>query len=138
MTISISAAPAATDCLISSIFDGHRHQVMIDADGADRQVEAAHAERVDDIGAHRLAGLGAQPAHGAGGVVAGQGGQIDATDRAQQPGRLPIFLHRAPCTERGGTALDRAAIDMHCLHCSQVERHAGVARIRRQGGGRML
>ena len=61
------------------------HHGRVDADGAGGD---AAAQRLGDIGADRLARLGAEAAHPAGGVVARKGGQVDAADRIDQPGRL--------------------------------------------------
>ena len=97
---------------------------VVDADRGDPDGELARAERLEEVVAHRPARLGAQPAHPARRVVARQRGEVHAGDGAQQPGRLPFLLDRAPGAERRGAALDGAAVDPDLLDPVELERHA--------------
>src|SRR5207302_6342207 len=52
--------------------DGYRHQVVVNTDGADLQVELSGAERLQDLLAHGAAGLRTKAPDVAGSSVAGQ------------------------------------------------------------------
>ena len=100
---------------------------VIDADRAGRDAEVADAERVEQVLAHRLTGFRAQPLDVAGSVVAGEGRQVDAGDRPQQPRRLPVLLDRAARAQRRGAAFGRAQVDAGAVDPAQIERDARVA-----------
>ena len=95
--MSISSAPAATEASISRSRVRERRQTgreagadtaatgmpvpasastavcdegVVDADRGHRDRQRAGAERLEEVGAHRVARLGAEPPHPAGGVVA--------------------------------------------------------------------
>src|SRR4029078_5335829 len=60
-------------------------------------------------------------------IVARECRQIDAGDRAQQPGGLPILLDCAPAWQGGGAALNCATVDSRILDPTQLQWAAGVA-----------
>ena len=160
--MSISSAPAASDARISASLvsngclasrEAGRHschrdaragqrvdrrldQVVIDAHRADGDRQILRTQHFEHVVADRLTSLGAQAPHRAGRVVALQRGQVDAGDRAQQPGRLPGFLDAAPRRQGGRASLGGAAIgEPRFVHPIEVERHAGVARQRARQRG---
>ena len=100
---------------------------MIDAHRADLDVEVADAEGVDQVGPQRASRLGAQSQHVAGRVVSLQGREVHAGDRPQQPRGLPFLLYGPAGGDRGGAALDGAAIHAQRADDFEIERHAGVA-----------
>ena len=75
-----------------------------------------------------MARLGAQPPHVAGRVVAGERGEIDQRDRAQQPRRLPLLLDRAPRRDRRRAPLDGAAVHADGADDVEVQRNPWVPR----------
>ena len=122
-------------CRSSAVAGGGDH-VVVDADRADGDAEHRAMPRASSrsrrIGLARLA---AEPAHPLLGVVAGERGQVDAGDRLEQPGRLPVLLDRAAGGERRGAALDRRGVGGDGHHLVEVERHAGVADVCQAGRG---
>jgi hypothetical protein len=74
-----------------------------------------------------MARLGAEAPHVARRVVAGERGEVDERDRAQQPRGLPLLLHRAARAHGGGTPLDGAAVHADGAHHVEVEGGAGIA-----------
>ncbi len=68
---------------------------MIDADGSDFDLQIADAELVEEFLLDGLARFGAEAANAFVGIVAGERGQVHASDGAEKPGDLPIFFHRA-------------------------------------------
>ena len=62
--------------------------LVIDADGRHLDRNVVKLESVDDVLPQGLAGFGAETPDLAGCIVAGQRGQIDHGDGAQEPGRL--------------------------------------------------
>src|SRR5206468_10580206 len=68
----------------------------------------------------------AQPPDIAGGVVAGERGEIDQRDRAEQPPRLPLLLDRAARRDGGGASLDGAAVHAERADDVEVERGARI------------
>ena len=109
--------------------DGGRDERVVDADRRRPDRRGFDAQRLDDVAAERVDGLGAQPPHALLGVVAVQRRQVHAGDGAQQPGRLVVALDAAPLGQRRDAPLQRAAVDVaHRFQEAEVERHAGVAR----------
>jgi hypothetical protein len=106
--------------------DRRGNHLVIDADRAGRDVR--QAERVEDVGAHGLARLGAEPAHAALGVVARQRREVDQRDRTGEPGGLVVLLDRAPTRQGRGAAFDGRCVGLHPRDPVEVERHARVAR----------
>ncbi len=114
---------------------GRRDHGRIDADGARLRRRIFQAQRLDQIGAQRMARLHAQAMHPRGRVVAGQGGQVDALDRAHQPCGLPLPFSRCggrariPCGVRPPTGSPgpngTVRLPAACLHCAAAN-SAGV------------
>src|SRR5882762_101467 len=100
---------------------------VIDADRANLDIEIADAERVDQVLAQRATGLGAEPQHVAGRVVALQRRQVHAGDRAQQPRGLPFLLYGTARWDGGGAAFHGAAIDAQRADDVEIERQTGIA-----------
>jgi hypothetical protein len=103
------------------------HHLVIDADRA--RGDVGQAERLEDLGAHRLARLGAEPAHAALGVVTGQRGEVDQRDRTGEPCGLVGLFHRAPPRQRGRATFDGRGVGLHPRDPVEVERQAGIARL---------
>ena len=110
----------------------------IDADRADRRRVVGEAERGDEFVVERPARLGAQAAHAARRVVAGERRQVEAGQRAHQPRGLVVLLDRAASGQARGAALDGAGVDGDRLEPRRFERDAGVAQtiVARRGGRR--
>ena len=108
-------------------FDGGRDHVVVDADRACG--DPLDAQFLHDVVAHGLAGLGAEAAHPPLGIVTGQGGQVDAGDRLQQPGGLVILLDRPAPRKGARAAFDGAAIGLCRQHPIEVQILAGIARL---------
>ncbi len=98
----------------SERLDGGPDEGVVDADGAGRD-GLVDAERGEDLGAHGVAGLLAEPPDRARRVVAAERRQVDRADGVEQPRGLVRLLDRPPRAERGGAALDGAAVDAHVL-----------------------
>ena len=109
-----------------------RHHRRIDADRADRR-HVIEAERLDEIAAERIPRLGAEPLDARRRVVAGKRGQVDAGDRLDEPGRLPLLLHRAARRQRRRAPLDGGKIHARALDPIGVKRRAFVPRPVRVG-----
>jgi hypothetical protein len=132
MTTSISSAPAATEARISPIRCSNAESP------AGKPVETAatgmpdgqplRAHRLEQVGADRAPGLGAEPSHPAGRVVAGEGGEVHQGDGAQEPRGLPLALDRTAGLERRRPTLDRAPVHPDLLDPFELERHPRVAR----------
>src|ERR1035441_7364475 len=103
---------------------------VVDADGAGVEIQLLNPQGFHHALLQRLAGLGAQAADAVGGVVAGERRQVHAGDGAQQPRRLPLFLHGAPRANRAGAPLHRAGIGANLLNPLKIERHAAIRRQR--------
>ena len=134
MTMSISVAPASTERRIScdaglerreagreaggdggdgdagafERFDGGLDEGVVDADGADVEVQVFDLQSFDEVVFEWAAGLGAEAFDALGGVVAGERGEVHAGDGAEQPGGLPVLLDAAAGADGGGAALDGA------------------------------
>ena len=107
--------------------DGGWHHLVIDADRAHGDV--GHAQRLEQIGADRLARLGAEPRDPAFGIVARQRGQVDTGDRLEQPGRLMILLDGPPRAKAGGAPFDGGPVGLRRTHPVHIQLHAGIARL---------
>ena len=105
--------------------DRRRHHLVIDADSPGGQ--RRQAERVEDIGAHGGAGLGAEAADAAGRVVTGQCRQVNERDRAGKPGGLVGFLDRPAARQRGSAAFDGRGVGLHPCDPVEIERKPRVA-----------
>ncbi len=85
---------------------------------------------------NRLPSLGTQSAHALIGVVARKSSQVHAGNRAQQPCRLPFFLHGAPGNVCLRPPLDGAGVHANLFHPIDIQRNAAVREkgTTRQGG----
>ena len=125
-------ATEATGMLCSlERFYGIPHPAGIDANRADGDLLIREAQGGRACLAGRLPGLGAQAPDPPRRVIAGQGGQVDAGDGAQQPGGLPVFLDRAAGGQSGHPPLDRAAVRARTRHPVKVQRDSGIASVGR-------
>jgi len=105
--------------------DGGGHKVMIDAHRTGvKRLAVAYVFK--QFLTHGLSCLGAQPSHGAGGIVAGEGCEIDGFDGVDQPCSLVFLFYRAAGGHGAGAALDGTAVDAHILDWAEVEFGAGV------------
>ena len=111
--------------------DRRFHESVIDAHRTGRQPKVADAQRLDQVRPQRCARLGAQAPDPAGRVVAVQRRKVDATDRLQQPRRLPVLLHGAARGQGSGPALHRAEIDPHRIDQIAIQGRARIARFGR-------
>src|SRR5437764_8627190 len=59
-------------------------------------------------------------------IVSGQSGEIHASDRAQEPGDLPIFFDGTSRDESGGAAFNGTGVYAYGLDPVEVERGAAV------------
>ena len=111
-------------------------EAVVDADrtGGDRAV--GQSERLLQVRSKRVARLGAEPAHAAGGVVAVQRGKVDALDGAHQPGRLPVLFDGAPPGQRRSTAFGGGEVHPHGIDRIERKRHARIPGLRPVGEGR--
>src|SRR5947208_3582023 len=103
---------------------------VINANGRHLDVEFRDAQLLNQILSNWLPSLGTQTAYPLVSVVTGKCCQIHASDRAQQPRCLPVFLDRSPCNVRLGAPFDRAGIDANVRYVIEVERDSFV---RKQG-----
>src|SRR5882757_4702675 len=99
---------------------------MIDTDRADANIQIGNSQLVYQFILQRLASFGAEPADAFIGVVAGERGQVHAGDRADEPGKLPIFFDGAASDQGGGTAFDGAGVDADRFDPFEVERGAAI------------
>eukprot|EP00053_Salpingoeca_punica_P008521 m.76408 g.76408 ORF g.76408 m.76408 type:complete len:368 (+) comp14635_c0_seq2:80-1183(+) len=102
------------------------HTRRVHAHSADLHMLVLHPQSLDEVLLHGRAGLEAQPLHVALRVVAGQRGQIRQRHCAEQPGCLPVHLHRAAGLQRLCTALHRRQVHVDALNPRKVQRRAGV------------
>ena len=72
--------------------DRRSNHGRIDADRGDRQAQVGEIERGEKLFAERMARLGAEPAHTARRVVAGERREVDAGHRLHEPRRLVFLL----------------------------------------------
>ena len=89
-------------------FDGGLDEGVVDADGADVEVQVFDLQSFDEVVFEWAAGFGAEAFDALGGVVAGERGEVHAGDGAEQPGGLPVLLDAAAGADGGGAALDGA------------------------------
>src|SRR5262249_57732980 len=75
--------------------DGGLDKQVIDADGADFEVEFADTELFEEFLLNGLASFSAETLYAFVSVVAGERSQVHAGDGAKKPGDLPIFFHSA-------------------------------------------
>lgn len=108
--------------------DGGGNETMIDAHGTGRDTATAHADRIEQILAHRLARLGAEPLDALRRVVAIERREVDAGNGFQQPGGLRVLLHRAATGQRRNATLGGRQIDALVQHPAKIEIDAVVAR----------
>ncbi len=108
--------------------DGGLDEGVVDADGADVQVEVFDLESLDEVVFEGAAGFGAQTLHALGGVIAGERREVHAGDGAEQPGGLPVLLDAAAGADGGGAALDGGGVDADLFDPADVERDAVVRR----------
>ena len=125
---------------ISERLDGGCDKTVVDADGAGGDRTAAHAKRIENVGAYRVHRLGAQPLDTLGGIVAVQRRQVDAGHRLQKPGRLRVLLDGAAARQGGDAAFGRRQVDPGIQHPGEIELHAWIARrgVVRQHRGRLV
>ena len=107
-------------------FHGRLDEGVVDTDGARLKMEAFDAKGFDDMVLERAAGLGAETADAVGGVVAREGGEVHASDGAEEPGSLPIFLDAATGGNGGGATLHCAGVDADFFYPVEVEGDAAV------------
>jgi hypothetical protein len=107
-------------------FDGSFDKQMVDANGADFDLQFAGAELAEEFLLYGLAGFRAKTFDTFVGVVAGKRGQVHAGDRAQEPGNLPVFFHCAARDQGGGTALDGGGINANGFDPIEIEGGASV------------
>ena len=122
---------------------GEEHHVDAGGDGRDGGLartpairDSAHAERVENVMADRVNGLGAKALDAACRVVAVQGRQVDAGQSLEEPGGLRVLLHRAAAGQGGHAALACRKVDALVHHPAEVELHARIARPAMIGGMR--
>src|SRR5258708_16048567 len=99
---------------------------MIDADRADADFQVGDAQLFNQFVLQRLASLGAEATDSFVSVIAGERGQVHAGDRAEEPGKLPIFFDGAASDQGRGTAFDGAGVDADGLDPLQIERSAAI------------
>lgn len=120
---------------------GGFNHFVIDADRAG--CDAGHIQCGQHLGVHWLAGLGAQAADAGGGVVAGQGGQVDAGHSLEQPCRLIVLFDRAAGGQCCRAAFDGRGVGLYRADPVHIQIHARIAgqgqlrqvRVLRCGGG---
>src|SRR5687767_2274824 len=108
-------------------FDRILDAVGIHAHRADGHFLPIESESGDHILADGVSGLRTKTFDASGRVITGQGSQVNTSDGAQEPGRLPILFDSAPLGKRLDAPLDRALVDVRAHHPIQIKRGAGVA-----------
>ncbi len=119
--------------------DGGADIAVVNADGAGGQRQG-ESHGIEQVLPDRLRGLCAQAAYPLGCIIAIERGQIDATDRLEQPGSLCLFLDGAAPGQRGDASLNRAQIGSLRFNQRQIQWHNLVAGYRlplTSGGGRV-
>ncbi len=106
----------------------------VDAHGAGGDMLVFNAKLLDKIKADRAFGLEAKALDVALRVVPSQRCEVRAGHGSQQPGGLPIHLHRASILMGFSTTNERGEIHSGCFHPAQVERNSRVASMRHLGG----
>src|SRR6185312_12742742 len=101
---------------------------VVDADGADVEVQVLDLESLDEMVFERAAGFGAETLDALGGVVAGERGEVHAGDGAEEPGGLPVLLDAAAGADGAGAALDGGGVNADLFHPADVERNLVVRR----------
>ena len=81
-----------------------------------------------------MARLGAEPLDAAGRVVGIERRQVHQRDGLQEPGGLPVLLHRAAGADGRGAALERRAVHAHAPDPVEIEREAGIALVASRRG----
>lgn len=107
------------------ILDGFGDVAVVDADGSD--VDGVETEGLEGLGIEGVFGLGAESADVAGGVVSGEGCEVDALEGADEPGGLVGFFDRAAGGKVRGAAVDGRPVDGQAVHPVQVQGLTGVA-----------
>src|SRR5579875_1529323 len=97
-----------------------RHQVMIDTDRTNLEIKTPYTHRIQEFLTHRITRFSTETAHIAGRIVTCQCSEIQAGDSAQEPRSLPLLFDGAARRQRGGTALDGAAIHPYPVNPVQV------------------
>src|SRR5581483_5026746 len=110
--------------------DGGFDEEVVDADGADVEVEGLDAEGADEMVFERAARFGAEALDALGGVVAGEGGEVHAREGAEEPGGLEVLFDGAAGADGGGAALYGRGVDADLFDPGEVERDAAVGRER--------
>ncbi len=99
---------------------------VVDADGADGEMQVLNTEAFNNVTLERVARLGAESADAVGRVVAAQGGQVHAGDGAKQPCCLRFLLYGAPRNMSRRAPLNSAGVDAYALDPVQIEGNAPV------------
>src|SRR5690606_26956823 len=73
--------------------DGGFDVGVVDADRCGRDAGVRDAPGVQQVGAHRVAGLRAEAADVSWRTITSARGQVDTGDGAEEPGGLPLLLH---------------------------------------------
>ena len=99
---------------------------MIDADRSSGQVQFFDAELLNDMPLQGISRLSAEPLYAFCAIVAAQGCQIHAGDRAKQPCGLPLLLHGTTRVDGAGAPLYSARIDANLFHPFEIERYPAI------------
>gem|GEM_PF-6903312 len=106
------------------VADGVGDVGVVDADGAG--MDGVESEGGEGFSAEGVFGFGAESVDVAGGVIAAEGGEVDAFDGADEEGGLVVFFDSAAFGESVGAAVDGGSVDGEGLHPVEVEGGAGV------------
>ena len=101
----------------------------INTDGACGDVFIADTQLLDQVLPNRALCFETQALHVALGVISRQGREVGDGHGSQQPCGLPVRLDRPPILVCFSAPNKSREIDMDRLDPSQVERHAGIARV---------
>ena len=107
------------------VFDGFGDVGVIDADGSG--VELGETEFAEGLGADGLFCFGAESVDVARGVIAAEGGEINAFDSADEVGGLVFFFYGSAFGECVGAPVYGGSVDGEGLHPVEVEGGSGVA-----------
>ena len=100
---------------------GSFNHLMINTDRASSEFVMAKAQGFQNIGTYRISCLGTEPPHPARRVIPGQGGQVNAGNRLEQPCGLPLFFYRTPSAEGGNTPVHCRFVDFNLINPAGVK-----------------
>jgi hypothetical protein len=106
------------------------HEPVIHANRCNLDFELFNSQPFYQFVLDGLQGLGTQATHALVGVVAREGGEIHASNCAEQPGRLPVFFHGTARDVTLSPPFDRTGVHANLSYAIEIEWYAPIGQKR--------